>query len=241
MARRLRLIGCEVAAVIEIQPVPSGITRNLVQCLDDFAIPLYLGHVVTEIHGRRRVSGVSVAPLENGVPRTEKAFHLDCDTLLLSVGLIPENELSRDLGVNLHLQTRGPVVNSALMTSVPGVFASGNVLHIHDLVDFVAEESKRCGDAIVRYLRNEAPGPEAEVIPGSNVRYVAPGRVTRSDSTTVYLRSLVTQLKATVQLSAGGEVLQTRKLQHVQPSEMISLEIKGDRIPAGQALEVSIQ
>ncbi len=241
MARRLRLIGCEVAAVIEIQPVPSGITRNLVQCLDDFAIPLYLGHVVTEIHGRRRVSGVSVAPLEKGVPRTEKAFHLDCDTLLLSVGLIPENELSRDLGVNLHLQTRGPVVNSALMTSVPAVFASGNVLHIHDLVDYVAEESKRCGDAIVRYLRNEAPGPEAEVIPGSNVRYVAPGRVTRGGSTTVYLRSLVTQLKTSVHVTAGGEVLQTRKLQHVQPSEMISLEIRGDSVPEGQAVEVSIQ
>lgn len=241
MARRLRLIGCEVAAVIEIQPVPSGITRNLVQCLEDFSIPLYLGHVVTEIHGQGRVSGVRVAPLDNGVPREDRAFHLDCDLLLLSVGLVPENELSRDLGVSLHRQTRGPVVNASLMTSIPGVFASGNVLHIHDLVDFVAEESARCGNAIVAYLRGEQPRPEAEILPGSNVRYIAPGRVSREGATPVYLRSLVSQLKAVVEVRSGEAVLQSFRQQHVQPSEMISIAVDGSLIPPGASVEVAIR
>ena len=241
MARRFKLIGSDVEAVIEIQPVPSGINRNIVQCLDDFSIPLYLGHVVTAIHGRDRVRGVTVAPLENGVPRTDRAFDIDCDTVLLSVGLIPENEISRELGVDLHRQTNGPVVDSRLMTSVPGVFASGNVLHIHDLVDFVAEESRRCGQAAADYLEGKDTPPEAELVAGSNVRYLAPGSIRTDAKNRVYLRSLIAQVGATVEARAGDRVVARSKEHHVQPSEMISMKIDGSKVEPGERVEVSIR
>jgi len=227
MARRMKFIGAEVEAVIEIQPVPSGINRNIVQCLDDFGIPLYLGHVVTEIHGADRVSGVTVCPLENGVPRTDSSFDLECDTLLLSVGLIPENELSREIGVALDQQTQGPVVDSRLMTNIPGVFAAGNVLHIHDLVDFVAEESARAGKAAAEYLKGEADPRELPIVAGSNVRYVAPGKIRLDGENHLYLRSLISKVGAVVEVRLGGEVWKQFKQHHVQPSEMISIELSG--------------
>jgi L-2-hydroxyglutarate oxidase LhgO len=240
MARRMKLIGAEVQAVIEIQPVPSGINRNIVQCLEDFGIPLYLGHVVTSIHGRRRVEGVTVAPLENGVPRSEKSFSIDCDTVLLSVGLIPENEISRELGVELHSQTNGPVVDSRLMTNVAGVFASGNVLHIHDLVDYVAEESGRCGRYIADYLDGKSLPEEVLLIPGSNVRYVAPGRLRLHEPNVIYLRSLIAKVGARVEVTSDGEVIASQKEHHVQPSEMISMKIPGSKIEPGARVEVSV-
>jgi hypothetical protein len=228
MARRLKLIGADVEAVVEIQPVPSGINRNIVQCLDDFGIPLYLGHVVTEIHGRLRVSGVDIAPLEGGVPRVDRAFHVPCDTVLLSVGLVPENELSRDLGVGLHRQTSGPIVDSRLMTSIPGVFAAGNVLHIHDLVDFVAEESRRAGEAAADYLDRAPPPAELPVSAGSNVRYVMPGRIRLDAPNRLYLRSLIAKVKATVEVRVGETMVKKQREQHVQPSEMVSVDLPAD-------------
>ncbi|MFW5850201.1 MAG: FAD-dependent oxidoreductase [Spirochaetota bacterium] len=240
MARRFKLIGSDVEAVVEIQPVPSGINRNIVQCLDDFNIPLYLGHVVTSIHGEDRVGGVTVAPLENGVPRSDRSFFVECDTVLLSVGLIPENELSRELGVDLHRQTGGPVVDSRLMTSVPGVFASGNVLHIHDLVDFVAEESRRCGRAIADYLDGAEPPPEADLVAGSNVRYVAPGRVRTDAKNRIYLRSLISKVGAVVEVTSGGTIVARARQHHVQPSEMISITVDGSRVEPGSRVEVSL-
>ena len=241
MARRFKLIGADVQAVIEIQPVPSGITRNIVQCLDDFSIPLYLGHVVTAIHGGDRVTGVSVAPLENGVPRTDRGFEIDCDTVLLSVGLIPENELSRPLGVELHRQTNGPVVDSRLMTSVRGVFASGNVLHIHDLVDFVAEESRRCGRTIADYLQDRDGLEEADLVAGSNVRYVVPGRIRVGEENRVYLRSMIAQVGATVEVRRGETVIASEKQHHVQPSEMITIAVDGAPLSPGDRVEVSVR
>ncbi len=240
MARRLKLIGCDVAAVIEIQPVPSGINRNIVQCLEDFSIPLYLGHVVNEIRGKHRVSGVSVAPLKNGVPQVSKSFDIDCDSVLLSVGLIPENELSRELGVDLHRQTAGPMVDSRLMTSIPGVFASGNVLHIHDLVDYVAEESVRCGQSIVSYLKGESPAPEFTLQPGSNVRYLAPGKITTNTKSRVYMRSMVSKLSAKVEVRQDGELIKKFSRPHVQPSEMISIDLDGSDFSGNSEVEVSI-
>jgi glycerol-3-phosphate dehydrogenase len=225
MARRLKLIGAEVEGVVEIKPVPSGINRNIVQCLDDFGIPLYLGHVVTRIYGDRRVSGVDIAPLEGGVARVDRAFHVECDTVLLSVGLIPENELSRGLGVRLHGQTGGPAVDSRLMTSVPGVFAAGNVLHIHDLVDFVAEESRRAGQAAADYLDGIQSPPELELVAGSNVRYVMPGRVRLDAPNRLYLRSLISKNDALLEVRVNGKVVKKQKEQHVQPSEMVSVDL----------------
>ena len=240
MARRMKLVGAEVEAVVEIQPVPSGINRNIVQCLEDFGIPLYLGHVVSEIHGSDRVTGVTVAPLENGVPNLDQAFGIACDTVLLSVGLIPENELSRELGVELHSQTNGPVVDSRLMTSMPGVFASGNVLHIHDLVDYVAEESQRCGKFAADYLEGVGQPDQVRLSPGSNVRYVAPGMLQRAGTNRLYLRSLIAKVGATVEVRANGELIKSQKEHHVQPSEMVSLKVRGDRIPEDAEVEVSI-
>ncbi len=241
MARRFKLIGAEVEAVIEIQPVPSGINRNIVQCLDDFGIPLYLGHVVTAIHGRDRVSSVSVAPLENGVPRTDSAFEIECDTVLLSVGLIPENELSRPLGVELHRQTNGPLVDSRLMTTVPGVFASGNVLHIHDLVDFVAEESRRCGHSIADYLEHRDGIEEADLVAGSNVRYAVPGRIRVGEENRVYLRSMIARVGAMVEVRRGDDVVLREKQHHVQPSEMITITVDGAGLSPGDRVEVSVR
>ena len=241
MARRMKFIGADVEAVIEIQPVPSGLNRNIVQCLDDFGIPLYLGHVVTGIHGRERVTGVTVAPLENGVPNDAAAFSLSCDTVLLSVGLIPENELSRNLGVRLHAQTGGPVVDSRLMTSIDGVFAAGNVLHIHDVVDYVAEESRRMGQAVVSYLQSKEKPPEIPISAGSNVRYVMPGKVSRTGANRLYLRSFIAKVGAVVEIRAGGTVIKKRKHHHVQPSEMISIDLAGDDLdPATESLEVAV-
>ncbi|HKJ86504.1 MAG TPA: FAD-dependent oxidoreductase, partial [Spirochaetia bacterium] len=241
MARRFKLIGCDVEAVIEIQPVPSGINRNIVQCLDDFSIPLYLGHVVTEIHGGNRVTGVTVAPLENGVPRSDRSFDIECDTVLLSVGLVPENEISREVGVELHRQTNGPTVDARLMTSVPGVFASGNVLHIHDLVDFVAEESRRCGQAVADFLDGTQAPPQADLVVGSNVRYVAPGKIRTDGKNRIYLRSLIASVGATVEVKVGDTVIKKAKQHHVQPSEMISITVDGSKVEPGARVEVSLR
>jgi NADPH-dependent 2,4-dienoyl-CoA reductase/sulfur reductase-like enzyme len=221
--------------------VPSGLNRNIVQCLDDFGIPLYLGHVVTEIKGRERVTDVTVAPLENGVPRRDRSFSLSCDTLLLSVGLIPENEISRALGVELHSQTGGPVVDSRLMTSYDGVFASGNVLHIHDVVDFVAEESRRMGVAVVEYLEGKPRPDEIGISAGSNVRYVMPSRLRLDGDNRLYLRSFIAKVGATVELRVDGNVINTYKQHHVQPSEMISIDLAGSEVdPEAGRVEVAV-
>lgn len=241
MARRMTLVGASVEAVVEIQPVPSGINRNIVQCLDDFSIPLFLGHVITAIEGHDRVSGVTVAPLENGIPRPERGFRLECDTVLLSVGLVPENEISRELGVALSGQTNGPVVDSRLMTSIPGVFASGNVLHIHDLVDYVAEESRRCGEAVADFLEGVPVPEETVLVAGSNVRYTAPGRLDLHRKNRVYLRAMIAAADASVVVSADGEVVRRIKQHHVQPSEMIELSLDGALCQGASRVEVSIQ
>lgn len=142
MARRMSWVVYKVHAVVEILPYPSGITRNIVQCLHDFDIPLYLLHLTTRIIGKDRVETVEITPLENGALMPDKAFTIPCDMVLLSVGLVPENELSKMAGVELYPITNGPVVNSKLMTSVPGIFACGTVLHMHDLADYMVEESR---------------------------------------------------------------------------------------------------
>ncbi|NLJ09873.1 MAG: FAD-dependent oxidoreductase, partial [Treponema sp.] len=187
MARRLSWVGCHVKAVVEIMPYPSGLTRNIVQCLHDFNIPLYLSCQTTNIFGNDRVEGVEVTPMENGALVPEKAFRIDCDTVLLSVGLVPENELSKDAGVELHPTTNGPLVDSSLMTNVEGIFACGNVLHVHDLVDWVAEESRFAGKQAAAWLRGERPLHQVRVKAGPNVRYANPGKLDPSRDNKVYL------------------------------------------------------
>ena len=248
MARRLTLVGCEVLAVVEIQPYPSGIVRNIVQCLNDFGIPLHLGHVVTRIEGRERVEAVEIAPLAGGRPDLSRAFRLACDTVLLSVGLVPENELSRAAGVAINDATGGPFVDADLQTGVPGIFACGNVLHVHDLVDFVTEEAERCGDSAAAFLAAEGgtvAGAGPKVLPGANIRYVVPNSWQPGRPNVLYCRPLVVKNGATIAIRVDGREIRRRRLAHVQPSEMIRVGLDSADLPEpvpGQpnVLEVSL-
>lgn len=181
MARRLTLEGAEVQAVVELMAFSGGLVRNIVQCLDDYGIPLYLSHTVTEIRGKHRVEGITVAQVDKDrrpIPGTEMEF--ECDTLLLSVGLIPENELSKSAGVKLDPVTGGPLVNESMETSIKGIFACGNVVHVHDLVDFVTEESRRAGRSAAKHVKNQLKHEDNSIWikPGKGVRYIVPQSVT---------------------------------------------------------------
>jgi NADPH-dependent 2,4-dienoyl-CoA reductase/sulfur reductase-like enzyme len=225
MARRMSWVGCKVKAVIEIQPYPSGLTRNIVQCLHDFNIPLYLSSQTTNIFGNDRVEGIEVTPMEDGVLLPEKSFRIDCDTVLLSVGLLPENELSKDAGINLNAVTNGPLVDSNLMTNIEGVFACGNVLHVHDLADWVVEESRRAGRYAVEYLQGEKAKPQMKAKAGANVRYVNPGKLNLNRENKMYLRSMIVKNNAELQLKIDNRVIKSIKKNHIQPSEMINLTL----------------
>jgi len=246
MARRLALVGCEVLGVVEIQPYPSGSVRNIVQCLNDFSIPLHLGHVVSRIEGADRVEGVEVAPLADGAPDYTRSFRLECDTILLSVGLVPENELSRKAGVVINEEVGGAYVDADLMTSVPGIFACGNVLHVHDLVDFASEEAERCGSRICEFLgEGGGAGRGMPIRPGANVRYVIPNQCAPERPNILYLRSLVVKNDAILEVRVDGRTLKSRRLAHVQPSEMIRIELAaadlaGIEVAPSSQMEVSL-
>jgi NADPH-dependent 2,4-dienoyl-CoA reductase/sulfur reductase-like enzyme len=242
MARRMSWVGCKVHAVVEILPYPSGLTRNIVQCLHDFGIPLYLSHLTTNIIGKDRVEGVEIMPIENGALQPDKAFTIPCDTVLLSVGLVPENELSKTAGVDLNPMTGGPLVDSMLMTGVPGVFACGNVLHVHDLVDYVVEESRRAGAHAAAWLKGRRPGREVRVKPGSNVRYTAPAKLDLQADNKLYLRTLIVKNDATLDVKVNSRVIRTIKKTHIQPSEMIALDLTArDLAPALDAPDPVIE
>lgn len=226
MARRMTWIGAEIKGVVEIQPYPAGLTRNIVQCLNDFAIPLYLSHVVSRIYGKDRVEGVDVTPLNEGVENDKKTFHIPCDTLLLSVGLVPDNEVSKKCGISINPETNGPYVDANLMTSVEGIFACGNVLHVHDLVDYVSEESARCGESVARYLEGRETGEQHVVKPGSNIKYIVPNKYNPRRENHFYLRSMVVENNITLIIKQNGKIIARKNLKHVQPSEMISFSLK---------------
>ena len=243
MARRMSWSGCKVHAVIEILPYPSGLTRNIVQCLNDFNIPLYLSHMVTNIYGKDRVEGIEIAPIEAGALMSEKAFRIACDTVLLSVGLVPENELSRDAGIEIHPATNGPWVDSMLMTTMPGVFACGNVLHVHDLVDYVVEEARRAGANAAAWLSGYRAEREIRVKSGSNIRYIMPMRVNPERENRLYMRALVVKNDARLDVRLDGTEVKSRKLAHVQPSEMLSLTLKPEDLAAARrdsTLEIAL-
>lgn len=225
MARRMTLVGAKVEAVVEIQPYPAGLTRNIVQCLNDFNIPLHLSHVISKIYGKDRVEGVDITPLKNGIEAPEETFHIECDTILLSVGLVPENEVSKKAGVTINHETNGPLVDGRLMTSVNGIFACGNVLHVHDLVDFVTEESERCGDYICDYLEEDTKNDQYLVSAGSNVKYVIPNKYTSDKENKFYLRSMIVKNDAELIVTINGNEVLRKKQRHIQPSEMISFSL----------------
>ena len=232
MARRMTLEGAGVIAVVEIMDYLAGLTRNRVQCLEDFGIPLMLSHTVTRIVGHTRLEGCWVARVDENrepIPGTEQFF--ECDTLLLSVGLIPENELSLVAGVKLNRVTGGPEVNQFMQTSVPCVFASGNVVHVNDLADNVSLESETAGRAAARYAMGSLPSPVGTVAcePGKNVRYVCPQTVSLDGGggeVTLYFRVLAPEIGARVKASVGGKALESRKTVKVNPGEMEHVTVK---------------
>ncbi len=225
MARRLSWCGVRVKGVLEILPHPSGLSRNIAQCLEDFNIPLYLSTAVTGIYGKDRVERVTAAPLKDGMPDRTREWSMDCDTVLFSVGLIPENELSAQCGVVLNPVTRGAVVDSRLMTSVPGIFSCGNVLHVHDLADYVSEEATRCAEGVRRYLReHETSQPGIPVSAGENLRYVVPNRCEPGTAIRFYLRSFSVCSRALLRISGNGFEKKI-PLRYVKPAEMIRIEL----------------
>ena len=225
MARRMTWVGAKVKAVVEIQPYPAGLTRNIVQCLNDFDIPLYLSHVVGQIHGKDRVESIDVIPLENGIEHKDKSFNIKCDSLLLAVGLIPDNELAQKIGISINPETNGPIVDRQLMTGIDGIFACGNVLHVHDLVDFVTEESSRCGQYTADYLDKKIPSDQFRALPGQNIKYLVPNFYSPDSENKFYLRTMIVKNRAELILKVNGKEILRKKLKHIQPSEMISFSL----------------
>lgn len=246
MARRLTLEGAKVEGVYEVMSSPGGLTRNIRQCLEDFGIPLHLSHTVTAVRGRKRVEGVTVAQVdENRRPIPETERFVPCDTLILSVGLIPENELSLGAGIELDPLTRGPVVNQHMETSVPGVFACGNVVHVHDLVDHVSAAGEAAGIGAAARLQGKGGGRTVRVAAGNNIAYVVPQRLDLSDDDPGFsLLFRVKSLRRGVELrgETRGEALARRMEGVVRPPEMQLLEIGPEqavRLCDGDQLTVS--
>lgn len=251
MARRMTLEGCNVRGVLELMPYSSGLIRNKVQCLDDFGIPLYLSHTVTRIHGRDRVEAVSIAEVdENRRPKPETEVLIPCDTLLLSVGLIPENELSKSAGVELDRVTKGAVVDENRCTNIPGIFACGNVLQVHDLVDNVSAEAQTAGRSAARYIHNEMTPLEKpiDVRPGNNIGYIVPQKIAckpAEDEKVVKLYMRVREPKEHVKMvvtNAKGDVLASFKRDIVAPGSMETVPLPAKFVNADEeSIQVSVE
>ncbi|MBQ7838342.1 MAG: FAD-dependent oxidoreductase [Clostridia bacterium] len=248
MARRMTLEGAEVKCVCELMPYSSGLTRNIVQCLDDFNIPLYLSCTVIDIHGKERVEGVTIADVdENRRPIPGSERFIECDTLLLSVGLIPENELTRAVGIDLDPVTSGAVVDEYRETSHKGVFACGNVLHVHDLVDYVTLESQTAGEGAARYVLGKTEEAEYVTTKGVNgVRYIVPQKVNIKNDGDVKLYFRVGQVykNAKTVVKYNGEEIISKKRPRLAPGEMESVIIKNDMLKgfaADGVIEISVE
>lgn len=241
MARRMTLEGAKVKCVVEINPHSSGLTRNIVQCLDDFNIPLKLQTCINYIHGKNRVEGVTLARLDENrevVPGSEE--FIDCDTVLLSVGLIPENELSTNIGIELDRRTNGPIVDSTMSTNKEGIFACGNVVHVHDLVDFVTKESRIAGKQAAAYVLNKKKNLEkikekmsvATTVAGDGISYIVPQSINLDSNEDINLfmrvRNIYENKKLVVR--SGNKVILEKKRLHMIPSEMEILKIDTQKL-----------
>ena len=238
MARRMTLEGAKVKVVAELMPFSGGLKRNIVQCLDDFGIPLKLSHTVVDIKGKERVQGITLAEVDNHgkpIPGTEEEY--TCDTLLLSCGLLPENELSRGAGVDMNAVTNGPCVNESLETSVDGIFACGNVLHVHDLVDYVSEEAAQAGKNAAKYVKNNCSmgeaGKEIPVIATDGVRYTVPKTIDvkrMNDELIVRFRVGAVYKNSYISAYLNDERIIHRKKQIMAPGEMEEIKLSKKKL-----------
>ncbi len=245
LARRMTLEGASVKAVCELMPYSGGLARNIEQCLNDFGIPLLLSHTVVKIHGGDRVTGITIAAVdEKRAPIKGSEEYIKCDTLLLSCGLIPENELTKSAGIGLDRITGGAVVDGGRETEAEGIFACGNVLHVHDLVDYVSEESAIAGESAARYIRGESfHGISVKLSAGGGVRYTVPQRITEKKDTAVYFRvaDVYKDKKITVRL--GDEILISKKKAKLAPGEMESVTLSADMLARcdGKTVEIGVE
>lgn len=243
MARRLTLEGAHVKAVFEIQPYPSGLPRNIEQCLNDYDIPLYLSHGITAIHGNTRLTGVTVSKVDENfkpIPGTEKEYQ--CDTLILSVGLIPENELSLDAGVILDERTRGALVDENFQTAAEGIFAAGNVLHVHDLVDFVSIEAESLADSVAKYVIEGSLKPAAiSINTDCNIGYTVPQRVSGEKEFTLSLRVKRPMKDCRIVVRQAGKEVAVKKMKKAIPAEMIRFVISHEKLVSSSDLEVCVE
>ena len=254
MARRMTLEGAKVKVVAELMPYSGGLKRNIVQCLEDFGIPLKLSHTVVDIKGKERVEGITLAQVDSNnkpIPGTEEFY--SCDTLLLSVGLIPENELSRGMGVTISPITSGPVVNEGLETNIEGVFACGNVLHVHDLVDFVSEEARTAGRNAAEYVKKMETGVTwseeqvIELVPTGGVRYTVPSTIRvekMAEELTVRFRVGAVYRNAFISVYFDEERVIHRKRLMMAPGEMEEIKLKKEQLekyPKLQKITVKVE
>lgn len=247
MARRFSLEGAEVAMVVELMPYLAGLTRNRVQCLDDFGIPLKLAHTVTRIEGESRVTGVYVAPVdEERKPILDQEFYVPCDTVLFSVGLIPENELTRQAGIEICPKSNGVKVNQYMQSSAPKVFACGNVVHVNDLVDNVSEESERAGEYAALFALGGLKEYDSAVrcLARNNVRYICPQTVvlpSQDDRVTLFFRVLKPDSDVTLELWNNGTLVQSQKTIRVNPGEINSMTVNVNDLSEGELTIIPVK
>ncbi len=246
MARRMTLEGAKVEAVCELMPYSGGLARNIEQCLNDFSIPLMLSHTVVEIHGKDRVEGVTIAKVdENRRPIPETRKYIECDTLLLSVGLLPENELTKAAGISLDRITNGAVVDQNRQTDIEGVYSCGNVLHVHDLVDFVSEEAEIAGRAAAEFLNGKRGGGcDVKLTTDGKVRYTVPQKISSADEkVTVYFRVADVYRDIRIIVRDGENILINKKKIKVAPGEMETVTVTPEMIRgmSGNTLSFSIE
>ncbi len=243
MARRMTLEGAKVKVVAELMPYSGGLKRNIVQCLDDYGIPLKLSHTIVDIKGKKRLEGITLAQVdETGKPILGTEEEYSCDTLLLSVGLIPENELSKEMGVKLDNITCGPLVNESLETNIPGVFACGNVLHVHDLVDYVSEEAQRAGSNAAKYVKGKLTdcGSVITLAASDGVRYTVPHQINRDrmeEQLTVRFRVGSVLQNSYISVYFDWERVMHRKKQVMAPGEMEQVILQKQKLAAYPKLE----
>lgn len=242
MARRLTLEGAKVSAVFELMPVPNGLPRNIVQCLYDYDIPLYLNHTVTKIFGKSRIEGVEVSEVDEKRQVIKgSAKYYPCDTLILSVGLIPENILLENAGIEIDPSTSGAVVDEHYQTSVEGVFSCGNVLHVHDLADAVTKESELLASSVVKYINGNLHEERCvEVKKGNGIGHVVPQLVRGKEKFLMTMRVRQQFTNATIALTQNGKVIAEKKVRKAIPATMIELDVDGSKIDDDGILEVSV-